>query len=89
MTDKIFSLAEDLKAIHRSRSDHRKRHHDDKDDRDSKKVKREKDKVADAEPKNAPAEIPADNAPKPSPGQLTAIQVQLQQHFFFSYSDKS
>ncbi|XP_034233784.1 U4/U6 small nuclear ribonucleoprotein Prp3 [Thrips palmi] len=75
LTDKIFSLAEGLKAIHRSRNDSRKRHHDEKDDRDSKKVKREKEKVADVETKNSTADISSDSAPKPSPGQLSAIQI--------------
>lgn len=75
LADKIFSLAEDLKAIHRSRSESKKRHHDDKEDRDSKKVKKEKEKAADADSKNSSADIKADAGNKASSGQLSDIQV--------------
>ncbi|KAJ1526227.1 hypothetical protein ONE63_009384 [Megalurothrips usitatus] len=74
LTDKIFSIAEELKAIHRSRSD-RKRHHDDKEDRDSKKIKKEKEKEKDkgAEPDAKKSSM--EEALKPSPGQLSAMQI--------------
>ena len=77
LTDKIFSLAEDLKAIHRSRNDSKKRHHDDKDERDSKKIKKEKEKekASDGDSKNSNAEVNADAGDKPSPGQLSALQI--------------
>lgn len=72
LTEKIFSIAEDLRALHKSRSD-RKRHHDDKEDRDSKKAKKEKTSEGDS--KNNVPEAQPDSEAQPSPGQLSALQI--------------
>lgn len=75
LTDKIFSLAEELRAFQRSRNDSRKRHHDEKDDKDAKKIKKEKEKVPEVETKTVAIDIPDDEGLKPSPGQLSAMQI--------------
>lgn len=77
LADKILSLAEDLKAIHRSRNENRKRPHDDRDDKDSKKIKKEKEKEKVPEVEPNMMDMPSDQEAKPSPGQLSAMQVQF------------